>query len=310
MSFAPESLSLRQLQYAVAVADTLNFRRAAELCMVSQPALSAQLHALEIVLSVRLFERDRRRVLVTQAGAPLIARARQLLRDTQDLRLAARRLADPFTGSLRVGVIPTVSPYLLPHIAPALAAAFPQLTVLWTEDKTATLVDHLQAGSCDAALLALEADVGALAHQVIAEDAFVLAAPPGHPALRGRGAAKVEMLTQTEVLLLDEGHCLRDQALAFCATANIRERTFRATSLSTLVQMVAAGAGVTFLPALAAATEAERGNIKLRAFAPPRPHRTLALVWRPTSPCVAVLQRLATTIKQHYPTPRLPTSER
>src|SRR5262244_979563 len=181
MTVAPHPASLRQLQYAVAVADTRSFRRAAERCGVSQPSLSAQLAQLEGALGVRLFERDRRRVLPTPAGEALLERARRVLLDADDLVDAARRLGDPLAGTLAIGVIPTVSPYLLPAAAPAIRRAHPRLTVRWLEDKTEILARELHAGRLDAALLALEADLGGpLQREVIGRDRFVLAAR-AHP---------------------------------------------------------------------------------------------------------------------------------
>ena len=178
----PTRPRLRQLQYAVAVADARSFRRAAEQCGVSQPSLSAQLAQLEGALGVRLFERDRRRVLLTPAGEELIERARRVLVDADDLVDAARRLGDPLAGTLAIGVIPTISPYLLPAAAPAIRRAHPRLTVRWREDKTENLARDLHAGRLDAALLALEADLGGpLQREVIGRDPFVLATPRAHP---------------------------------------------------------------------------------------------------------------------------------
>jgi LysR family transcriptional regulator, hydrogen peroxide-inducible genes activator len=299
-SFAPHPLTLRQLQYAVAVADARSFRRAAELCHVSQPSLSAQLAQLEDALGARLFERERRPVLLTPAGAQLIDRARALLIAADDLVGAARQLTDPLAGSLRVGVIPTISPYLLPEIVPTLRRVHPDLTALWVEDKTEVLVADLAAGKLDAALLALEADLGALEHQVIAKDPFVLATPAGHPLGEAKGRAKLAELGGATVLLLDDGHCLRDQALSYCSRVRAHEADFRATSLSTLAQMVSAGAGVTLLPRLALPTENARGKLAVRRFTEPAPHRTLALAWRKGSPLGPALRRLATTIRDAY----------
>jgi LysR family hydrogen peroxide-inducible transcriptional activator len=166
MQFAPHPCTLRQLQYAVAVAEALSFRRAAERCRVSQPALSAQVAELESALGVALFERDRRRVIVTPAGAKLLARARGLLVDADDLVEAARRVGDPFSGTLRVGVIPTLSPYLLPSVVPAIRSAHPKLAVQWVEERTHVLVASLEGGSLDAAILALLAPHGELAYTV------------------------------------------------------------------------------------------------------------------------------------------------
>src|SRR6478736_6451693 len=195
MTTAPHPTSLRQLQYAVAIADTRSFRRAAERCGVSQPPLSAQIAQLEGALGVRLFERDRRRVLLTPAGEELIERARRVLIDADDLVDAARGLGDPLAGTLAVGVIPTVSPYLLPAAAPAIRRAHPRLTVRWLEEKTEILARELHAGRLDAALLALEADLGGpLQREVIGRDRFVLAAPPTHPlAKRSRPASLGEL---------------------------------------------------------------------------------------------------------------------
>lgn len=303
MEGSPHPFTLRQLQYAVAVADTLSFRRAAERCRVSQPSLSAQLAQMEDALGIQLFERNRRRVLITPAGAELVERARRLLVDADDLVAAARRLGDPLTGELRLGVIPTVSPYLLPAVAPALHGAFPRLTILWTEDKTEVLIRHLEAGELEAALLALEADIGDVEREVIAEDPFVLATPPGHPLGRGRGPASPAELRGENVLLLDEGHCFREQALAVCSRARAHELEFRATSLPTLVPMVAAGAGVTLLPAMAVEAEVRRSGLKVRPFTRPSPGRTIGLVWRKSSPLAPALRRLAAEIRDAYPRP-------
>jgi LysR family hydrogen peroxide-inducible transcriptional activator len=298
---APHPFTLRQLQYAAAVAETLSFRRAAERCRVAQPSLSAQIAQLEGALGVPLFERNRRRVLVTPAGEALLAQARAVLAAADTLRDGARGAADPLAGALRLGVIPTVSPYLLPAVTPALRAAFPRLRLEWLEEKTAVLVARLRAGALDGALLALEAELGEVEHEVIAEDPFVLAAASDHPLAGRTGPARVAELRGAEVLLLDDGHCLRAQALEVCARGRAREREFRATSLPTLVQMVASGAGVTLLPLLSAGTEARRGGLRLRPFAAPAPHRTLALVWRPGAPVGAALRRLAGTVRTAYP---------
>jgi LysR family hydrogen peroxide-inducible transcriptional activator len=301
MDHAPHPFSLRQLQYAVAVADALSFRKAAQLCHVSQPSLSSQLAQLEQVLGVRLFERDRRRVLATAAGKELIERARRLLVDADDLNAAARRASDPLDGTLRLGVIPTVSPYLLPHVTPTLRADFPKLAAVWIEDKTDALVRGLQTGALDAALLALEAELGEVEHEVVAADPFMLATAQGDPL--GQSAAAVERaeLRDADVLLLDDGHCFREQALAYCARTKAHELEFRATSLATLTQMVASGLGVTLLPALAVPSEAERAGLCVRPFAEPAPARTIALVWRRRSPIAPALRRVATTLRNAYP---------
>jgi len=301
MRDAPHPFTLRQLQYARAVADTLSFHKAAERCRVAQPSLSAQIAALERGLGVTLFERDRRKVLVTGAGRELLDRARRILLGADELSDAALRLSDPLSGMVRVGVIPTISPYLLPPVTPALHAAYPRLTIVWIEDKTPVLTAALSEGSLDAAVLALEAEVGDFEHAVIAKDPFVLAIATEHPLAKRKAPARPEELAGESVLLLDDGHCFRDQALAVCANAKARELEVRATSLPTLSQMVARGLGVTLLPRLAVATEAERAGLAIRPFAEPAPRRTIALIWRRGSPWAATFRKVAATLAAAYP---------
>jgi len=289
--------SLRQLQYAVAVAETGGFRRAAERCHVSQPSLSAQLARLEEVLGVRLFERDRRRVLPTLAGQGLVARARRVLTEADDLAAAAAQLGDPLAGQLLLGVIPTVSPYLLPDATPALRARCPRLSVRWTEDRTDGLLASLREGRLDGALLAQVAGLEDLARAVVVEDPFVLAAPHGHHMVRGRRPARLADLEGETALLLEDGHCLRDQALALCTRVKAIEADFRATSLSTLVQMVVGGAGVTLLPSMALAVENRRGELTVRRFEAPTPGRTIVLVWRRQSPRTPALEQVAAALR-------------
>ena len=301
MHLPPHPFSLRQLQYAVAVADELSFRRAAARCRVSQPSLSAQLAQLEDVLGVRLFERDRRRVLVTAAGKDIVERARRLLADADALLDAGKRASDPFVGTLRVGVIPTIAPYALPSIAPRLRKRFPQLTVAWREDKTEVLAATLQAGELDAALLALEAEIGDVDREIIADDPFVLAARHSDPLAKKATPVQTSELRGAEVLLLDDGHCFRDQALDVCTMGRAREGEFRATSLTTLVQMVAGGSGVTLLPELAVATEAARAGLTVRPIASAKAHRTIALVWRKRSPLAPALHEIGSVMRDAFP---------
>jgi LysR family hydrogen peroxide-inducible transcriptional activator len=298
---APHAFTLRQLQYLVAVADTLSFRKAAEQCHVSQPSLSAQLAELESTLGVRMFERDRRRVLLTSAGSDLLEHARRILGEADSLRDAARRVGDPLSASIRIGVIPTISPYLLPRISPVLRREFPRMNIHWVEEKTSVLIAALNQGSLDAVLLALEAEIGRVEQCVIATDPFVLATPRNHSLGMKKSDASAEELRDVGVLLLDDGHCFREQALAFCAKSKVRELEFRATSLSTLAQMVASGAGVTLLPELSVATEGKRADLKIRKFSKPSPHRTIGLIWRKGSSLAAALRKLADSIRRAYP---------
>jgi len=280
MNFDSLPFTLRQMQYALAVAETLNFRRAAERCAVAQPSLSSQLAALEEALGVLLFERSHGGVRLTPAGAPLLARMRQIAAASRELTLEAAAFRDPFAGSLRLGVIPTLAPYLLPFLVPALRKAFPKLMPLWTEDRTDTLVAALQRGELEGAILALEADLGDLVTHALGRDPFLVCLPTSHPMAASSIPLRVEKLEDERLLLLEEGHCLRNQALSACGTTRIEELGYRATSLPTLVQMVASGAGITLLPQLAAATEASRAQVILRPLAKPVPYRTPALVWR------------------------------
>lgn len=296
MRYTPHPLSLRQLQYLTAIADTGSFRAAAELCHVAQPSLSAQVAQAEQALGVTVFERDRRRVLVTAVGQEVLRRARQVLLSADDLVDATARFRDPLAGTLRIGVIPTLSPYLLPDLAPTLRQSFPQLAVQWQEDKTASLLSALQAANLDAALLALEADLGHVEYAVLGYDPFVLAAAPQHPLVQAGGPVQPDDLAGEELLLLAEGHCLRDQTLSACKRAH--HSGFGATSLPTLVQMVLTGAGVTLLPTLALPIENRRGDLRLRSFGKPGLGRTLALVWRAGAPTATALRKLAAVMKQ------------
>jgi LysR family hydrogen peroxide-inducible transcriptional activator len=300
MRRAPHPATLRQLQYVVAVADTRSFRQAAALCAVSQPSLSAQIAQLEHTLGVTIFERTKRRVLVTRAGEDLLERARAVLREADDLTDAAARLADPFAGALRIGVIPTISPYLVPEIAPVLRSRHARLRILWREEKTPVLVERLHAGDLDGALVALEAELGEVAHETIGRDPFVLAVPLGHPLGVRTTPVPARDLAGASVLLLDDGHCFREQALAWCDRAHATELDYRATSLPTLAQMVADGAGVTLLPALAVPTETRRSALRIRPFAAPVPGRTIALVWRRRTPLAPALRAVAHTIRDVY----------
>ena len=293
---AVQDISLRQLQYVVAVADTLGFRRAADRCAVSQPTLSAQIQQLEAVLGVQLFERNRKRVLVTTAGEEVVARARRVLVETNDLLSAATRARDPFAGTFRVGVIPTIAPYFLPEATQVLAKAYPALRLVFREEKTEDTVRDLWAGTLDLGLVALEADLGALEHAEVFRDPFVVAMPKGHSLAKKKRIAQKD-LDDEEVLLLEDGHCLRSQALALCAKAGARERDLRATSISTLVQMVAGSDAITLLPDLAVSVENRRAQLEVRPFSGVAPFRTIALVWRPRSPFGEAFRRTAATLR-------------
>ncbi len=301
MKLGPYPCTLRQLQYVVALAEELSFRRAAERCHVAQPSLSAQVAQLEDALGVRLFERDRQKVIVTAAGREIVERARRLLIEADDLVEAGRRASDPSIGLLGLGVIPTISPYLLPSVTPKLRSKFPRLTISWREEKTDVLVKKVADGELDGALLALEAEVGDVERDVIAKDPFVLVTRSSHPLAKATSPVTGSELRDADILLLDDGHCFRNQALEVCTAARAHETEFRATSLSTLVQMVAGGAGVTLLPTLAIAAEATPARLHVRPLASPAAHRTIALVWRKRSPRAATLREIAAVVRQAYP---------
>lgn len=297
------AVSLRQLEYVVAVAERGSFRHAAGACHVAQPSLSAQVALVEQALGVRLFDRDRRGVRVTPAGAAVVAQARQVLLAAGDLRTVAQQFSDPFRGTLRVGVIPTIGPYLLPFIVPALTREYPKLTLHWSEERTAVLVERLTGGDLDAAVIALEADIGSCEYAVLERDTFVLVGAPAHPLLKSRRPATAAELDEAPLLLLNDGHCFRDQVLNLCAEAHARVRrmSFEATSLSTLVQMASAGTGATLLPSLALPVENRRGQLRVRRFAPPVPGRTLILAWRRGAALRPALGRLAETMRKASP---------
>jgi len=300
MMTAPHSFTLRQLQYAVAVAEERSFRRAAQRCRVSQPSLSSQLMQLESSLGARLFERDRRGVLITVAGEELLRRARRILVEADDLGEAATRFGDPLAGTVRVGVIPTVSPYLLPELAPRIRRALPRLRVIWTEERTTSLRAQLEAGELDAAIVALESDLGDVDVAEIGFDPFVVAVGAAHPLARGTRPLRAAELDPAQLLLLTDGHCLRDQAIDACGGVRAGA-PFSATSLSTLAEMVAAGDGVTLLPSLALKTENRRGRMRLRKLVKPAPGRTLAVVWRRGSPAAVAATHIAELARAAWP---------
>lgn len=300
MTIGAQDLSIRQLQYVVALAETLGFHRAAKRCRVSQPTLSSQVQKLEDVLGVRLFERDRRRVLLTAAGSAVVEHARKVLVDLDDLLVAATQAADPFSGTFRVGVIPTVAPYLLPWVTPAVATRWPRLRLALVEQKTDELLTGLRSGSLDAGLLALVDGMEDLEHAPIMEDPFVVAVPTAHP-LAKRKTVSLDDLEDEPVLLLEDGHCLRAQALTLCKRAGATETDLRATSLATLVQMVSAGAGVTLLPSMAVDVENRRGQLAVRPLAARAQGRTICLAWRRSAPVASALRDLARTMASAAP---------
>ncbi len=294
-------MNLRALQYLIKLAELQHFSRAADACYVSQPTLSTQIRKLEDELGVQLVERAPRNVQLTPVGKEVVARAKHVLRDVEQIHAAARRSRDPETGTLRLGLFPTLAPYLLPHVVPGIRARFPKLKLELAEEKTADLLRMIDDGELDAGLVALPVDDDGLEKEVLFEEPFVMALPENHP-LAARQTIDVHDLDGTELLLLEDGHCLRDQALEVCSMANARERVdFHATSMETLRQMVAADVGVTLLPVMAVRPPiASTTGIALRSFKDPAPRRTIALVWRKTSPLGELIRNLADCFR-HLP---------
>jgi LysR family hydrogen peroxide-inducible transcriptional activator len=292
-----ERPSIRQLESLVAVAETRSFRRAASTLGISQPALSAQVQAAEQVLGIQVFERDRRSVLITPAGEDVVSRAREALIAVDAVGDAARLRSEPLVGSLRMGVIPTIAPYWLPALLPEVHRRFPRLELILREDQTSRLLALLSAGQLEIALLAIPVP-GDFTTAPVAREGFIAAAPRGAPLIKHRGKLTERDLEAETVLLLEDGHCLRDQALEVCKRAGAVESVeVRATSLPTLVQMVAGGLGVTLLPEASVTTLVQRhGPVALAEFAKPVPGRNIGLAWRTSSGRLREFRLLAETM--------------
>jgi len=288
-------MNLRDLDYLVAVAEHQHFGRAAEACHVSQPTLSTQLKKLERELGVQLVERNARHAMLTEAGERVVERARVIQNETDTIREIARRAKQPESGRLRIGLFPTLGPYLLPHVVPNVHARFPNLELLLVEDKTEVVLQQLRDGRLDVAVLALPVDGDQLHEEFLFEEDFVLAVPADDPLASIEGPAPLSVLAGARVLLLDDGHCLRAQALSVCELSGASERSgFRATSLETLRQMVAAGVGVTLLPDLAVQPPVPASpDVRLIRFAEPVPRRRIAMFWRRSSIYADFLPELA-----------------
>ncbi len=293
-------LKLKDLRYLVAVADLRHFGRAAARCFVSQPTLSAQLKKLEQTLGVQLIERAPNAVSLTAVGEEVVARARRMLEAGDEVVELARSHQDPLAGRLRVALLPTIGPYLLPQVAPVIRRALPRLQLLLYEYQTAAMIERLHAGELDLGILALPVELDGLESRELYREEFLLAIPDRHR-LAAHERVRIADLRDEQVLLLEEGHCLREQALEVCSRAGVRDsQDFRATSLETLRQMVASGAGLTLLPELAGrgAYRSGRGLV-LRPFVRPAPARQVGAVWRSTTPRRAAIDAVTRLIAQH-----------
>ncbi|HXF46435.1 MAG TPA: LysR substrate-binding domain-containing protein [Burkholderiaceae bacterium] len=297
-------MTLQELRYLVALADKGHFARAAEACCVGQPTLSTQLKKLEDYLGVTLFERNKHQLRPTPIGEKIVERARIALDVVEQIRQLARDGHDPMNGPLRLGVIPTLGPYLIPNLLPAIRDTYRQLRLFLREDLTANLLERLRQGRLDALLLALPVRGEDIEVMELFREPFMVALPNGHPLTRETHITEEE-LAKENVLLLEEGHCLRDQALAICGATPSEEREeLKATSLETLRQMVAAGAGCTLLPKLAANPgigSVQDGMVQIRPLAPPSPTRLIGIVWRHRYPREATVRGLAELILTNLP---------
>ena len=277
-------ITLKQLRYLSALAEHRHFGKAAEACAVTQPALSMQIRALEKDLGTDLVERRPGEVMLTEAGLEVARRGEGVLAGARDLTDFARHSGRPLTGRLRLGVIPTLAPYVLPRVLPALQQQHGELRVELRETQTHNLMEELGRGALDAALLALPVEETAIETMTLFDDPFLLAIP-ANDARIGRARIDARDIDRRRLILLEEGHCLRDQALAFCATAGGASPSgLGATSLTTVMQMVANGHGVTLVPKIAVGVEARDERIKVLRFRDPEPARHIGLAWRRTSP--------------------------
>jgi len=295
-------MNLRDLKYLVALAEHRHFGKAAAACFVSQPTLSTQIRKLEDELGVSLVERAPRKVMLTPAGHDAAARARVIVAEVEQMKEAARRSRDPEAGAVRLGIFPTLGPYLLPHVIPRIRERFPQLELLLVEEKSDVLLARLREGKLDAALLALPVLDDQLHSEFLFEEPFLLAVSAQHP-LAGRKRLDVQELSAQRLLLLEDGHCLRDQALEVCRLFGANEKSeFRATSLETLRQMVAADVGITLLPTLSVKPPVPRSdNIRLLDLIGDNPpSRRIAMAWRRSSAMSGFLLQLADQFK-HLP---------
>lgn len=290
------TITLRQLQYFDALARIGHFGRAAEACFVTQPALTVQIQELETQLGTRLIERGRRGATLTEAGQRIAERARKLLLDAEDLVQAAQATAAPLSGRLRLGIIPTVAPYLLPTLLPFLRRRYPDLDLHVRETQTAILLDEIASAQIDVMLAALPIAHPDLESLALFEDRFVLATPLHHEA-EGRVVLSEDWLRREPLLLLEEGHCFRDQAIRYCALRQVSGyNTLGASSFATIMRMVANGLGMTLLPEIAVAAEARSDDIRILRLEEPEPSRVLGLLWRRESPRQADIRALADAV--------------
>lgn len=295
-------MTLQELKYLVALADHGHFGRAAEACFITQSTLSTQIKKLEDFLGVTLFDRSLKRVTPTPIGQEILQAARSIVEESERIRELAKHAQDPMARTIHLGVIPTLGPYYLPHALTLVHKKHPDLRLLLREEMTPQILQHLVDGKLDAGLLALPVTDDSLRVEPLFYEPFLAALPAGHP-LAKRDTLKVSDIINEKLLLLDEGHCLRDQALDVCGSGSRGREEVRATSLETLRQMVAMGLGLTLLPALAvdAGPRISKKAVEIRPFKAPPPGRTIALAWRKRAPFPETFEQLAQTLKNTLP---------
>ncbi len=292
-------LTLKQLRYFEALARHQHFGRAAEACAISQPALSLQIKELEGMFGATLVERSARHVRLTPIGESLLQKAGQILLAVQELEDLVRASKGPLAGRLRLGIIPTVAPYFLPGVIAILSKAFPELDLELRESVTQSLIDDLLDGRLDLALVALPVSEPALQEFALFDEDFVLVRPLTD---EGKPVPGPKMLKTMRLLLLEEGHCFREQALSFCQFNETQPRQLmEGSSLSTLVQMVSAGMGVTLIPEMAIGLETRSADVSVARFPKPGPSRTIGMVWRKTSPLSDQLMHIGAIVREGGP---------
>ena len=296
--------TLRQLKFLVALSDSRHFGRAAEACFVSQSTLSAAIQALEEALGVTLFERTRRSVAPTSIGLEIAGRARSILKEAEDLVDAALAAQEPLSGPFRLGVIPTVGPFLLPRVLPQLREAAPRLKIYLREEQTAPLLERLERGEIDAAILALPVALGNVESENLALDRFFVVCSPAHRLARMPAARPQDIATE-DLLLLEDGHCLREHALAACALEGARRNiAFQGTSLQTLLMMAANGLGVTLVPEMAVVAGVLKGlDLHAIPLEGENPTRRIALVWRRRAGRKETFHLIADVLRQGFAAP-------
>jgi LysR family hydrogen peroxide-inducible transcriptional activator len=286
-------MNLRDLHYLIAVADLRSFVQAADRCCISQPTLSTQIKKLEDELGIRIFERTNKKVLPTELGEQIVASARRILKEQDNIKELAATAQDPLAGNLRFGVFPTLATYLFPQLVPLIKRELPRIRLILVEEKTEQLLQQLRTGQMDCALLAMPIYEDFLDSAALFDDEFLLAVADDHP-LAAKPQIEQDDLNGEHLLLLDEGHCLRGHALQICqAVGADEEQDVRATSLETLRQMVLAGTGITFMPRIAVRDEP---GVRYLPFAAPAPARTVGLVWRKTSARGELIRQLSQLI--------------